>query len=85
MKNKNKNKKEKNLVIYQAKSGAIELRGDFTRETIWATLDQMADIFGRDKSVISRHFKNIFGEKELARNSVVAKNATTASDGKIRN
>src|SRR3989338_781492 len=69
-------------VIYQAKSGAIELRGDFERATVWATLDQIAEVFGRDTSVISRHFKNIFKEGELERNAVVAKNATTAADGK---
>ncbi|MCX6787250.1 MAG: virulence protein RhuM/Fic/DOC family protein [Candidatus Kaiserbacteria bacterium] len=74
---------KKNVVIYQAKSGAIELRGDFSKETIWATLDQIAEVFGRDKSVISRHVKNIFKEGELDRNSVVAKNATTAADGKV--
>jgi len=77
-----KKEKNKGVVIYQAKSGAIELRGDFSHETIWATLDQIADVFGRDKSVISRHFKGIFNEGELQRNSVVAKNATTAIDGK---
>jgi prophage maintenance system killer protein len=85
MRNKiNKIKKEKNtkMFIYQAKSGAIELRGDFGKETIWATLDQIAVVFGRDKSVISRHLSNIFTEKELDKNSVVAKNATTASDRK---
>lgn len=75
-------KKQKNVVIYQAKSGAIELRGDFSAETMWATLDQIATVFGRDKSVISRHFKNIFQQGELARHAVVAKNATTAADGK---
>jgi len=71
-----------NVVIYQAKNGAIELRGDFKRETVWATLDQIASVFGRDKSSISRHLNNIFKEKELDVTSVVAKNATTASDGK---
>ena len=70
------------IVIYQAKSGAIELRGDFEHENIYATLDQISAVFGRDKSVISRHLKNIFKEGELARNSVVAKIATTAADGK---
>jgi hypothetical protein len=72
----------KDLVIYQTKSGALELRGDFEKETIWASLDQIAGVFGRDKSVISKHLKNIFTEGELDRKSVVAKNATTASDGK---
>lgn len=69
-----------NVIVYQTKSGALELKGDFTRETVWATLDQIADVFGRDKSVISRHLKNIFEDKELEKNSVVAKNATTAAD-----
>ena len=74
--------KNKNLVIYQASNGAIELRGDFEHESVLATLDQIAFVFGRDKSVISRHLKNIFTEGELDRKSVVAKNATTALDGK---
>ena len=83
MKKDKKKELKNNVVIFQAKNGAIEFKGDFRHETIWATLDQIADVFGRDKSVISRHFTNIFKEKELQRNSVVAKNATTASDGKI--
>jgi prophage maintenance system killer protein/predicted transcriptional regulator len=73
---------EQKMVIYQTKSGALELRGDFDKETVWATLDQIANVFGRDKSVISRHLKNIFNEGELLRVAVVAKNATTAADGK---
>lgn len=70
------------LAIYQAKNGALELRKDADMETIWANLDQISKLFGRDKSVISRHIKNIFKEEELQRNSVVAFFATTASDGK---
>jgi prophage maintenance system killer protein len=77
-----KKKKVGAVVIYQSKTGAIELKGDFRRETIWANLDQIAEVFDRDKSVISRHIKNIFNEGELRRNSVVAFFATTASDGK---
>lgn len=50
--------------------------------TVWLSLNQISELFNRDKSVISRHLNNVFKEKELARNSVVAKNATTASDGK---
>jgi prophage maintenance system killer protein len=80
---KNKKKTTQGVVIYQAPNGAIELRGDGTKETIWATLDQTAHVFGRDKSVISRHLKNIFNEGELDRKAVVAKIATTANDGKI--
>lgn len=73
---------KKPFVVFQAKNGAIELRGDFDKETIWATLDQIALVFGRDKSVISRHLQGIFKDGELSRKSVVAKNATTAADGK---
>ena len=71
------------VVVYQAKNGAIEFHRDAKKETIWATLDQVAEVFGRDKSVVSRHLKNIFAEGELSRSSVVAKNATTAADGKV--
>lgn len=51
-------------------------------ETVWLTLDMMAELFQRDKSTISRHIKNIFSEGELRQDAVVAKNATTAKDGK---
>lgn len=51
-------------------------------ETVWLTLNQMAELFERDKSVISRHLRNVFESAELSREAVVAKNATTASDGK---
>lgn len=75
-------KNVKDIVIYQAKSGQIEFRGDFKRDTVWGSLNQISELFGRDKSVISRHIKNIFKSQELEPNSVVAKIATTASDGK---
>lgn len=73
--------KKNSVVIYQAKSGAIELRGDFNKETIWATLDQIAEVFGRDKSVVSRHLKNIYSEGELDIGATVAKNATVQMEG----
>lgn len=71
----------KKLAIYQAKDGSIELRQDFDRETIWANLDQIALLFDRDKSVISRHIKNIFKEKELDKKSTVAFFATVQKEG----
>ncbi|MFA6050362.1 MAG: virulence protein RhuM/Fic/DOC family protein [Candidatus Paceibacterota bacterium] len=74
---------KKNIIVFQAKTGAIELKGDYSKETMWATLDQIASVFSRNKSVVSRHLKNIFNEKELSRSSVVAKKATTAADGKV--
>ncbi|MFA7244900.1 MAG: virulence protein RhuM/Fic/DOC family protein [Candidatus Magasanikbacteria bacterium] len=77
-----KNKKLKNdVVIYQAKDGSIELRNDFSNDTIWANLDQIATVFERDKSVISRHLSKIYKEKELDKKSTVAKNATVQLEG----
>ncbi len=76
-----KNKIKNNIVIYQAKNGAIELRGDFTHETIWANLNQIANLFGRDKSVVSRHIKDIFVNEELNPKTTVAKNATVQIEG----
>ena len=70
------------LVIYQTKQGEILLRGDFDKETIWASLDQIAKLFGRDKSVISRHLRNIYQEEELSEKATVAKNATVQKEGK---
>ncbi len=52
-------------------------------ETVWLTLNQIAELFERDKSTISRHINHVFDEGELVRESVVVKNATTANDGKI--
>jgi len=70
------------VIIYKSSKNEVELKVRFEDETIWLSLNQIADLFGRDKSVISRHLRNIFKEKELFKKSVVAKNATTAIDGK---
>ena len=79
---KNKELKKGEIVIYKAKGGPlIDVR--LQQETVWLSLNQLADLFERDKSVISRHLRNVFEEKELTKDSVVAKYATTASDGKI--
>ncbi|MEZ5582801.1 MAG: RhuM family protein [Candidatus Competibacteraceae bacterium] len=75
------NNAKQQLLIYETDSGSIEVQ--LAAETVWLSLQQLADLFGRDKSVISRHLKNIFQTNELKRDAVVAKNATTASDGKI--
>ncbi|MEN8250780.1 MAG: virulence protein RhuM/Fic/DOC family protein [Bacteroidota bacterium] len=74
---------ESNIEIYQLKDGRTEIKVQINKDTVWLNLNQMVDLFGRDKSVISRHINNIFKEKELERGAVVAKNATTAADGKI--
>jgi len=52
----------------------------FDNETVWLSLNQLADLFGRDKSVISRHISNIYKEGELSKKSTVAKNATVQKE-----
>lgn len=73
---------ENQIVVF--KDGALELDVKITPEqdTVWLSLEQLADLFEKNKSTISRHIKNIFTEGELFSNSVVANFATTASDGK---
>jgi len=70
------------VLIYQKEDGqsAVEVR--LEQDTLWLSLQQIADLFNRDKSRVSRHLKNIFETGELDVNSVVAENATTAADGK---
>ncbi len=70
------------LVFYQAPDGSVKMDVRLERESLWLSLNQMAELFERDKSVVSRHLRNVFKEGELGRESVVAKNATTATDGK---
>ena len=64
------------IVLYEAADGEVRLDVRLERETVWLSLDQMAKLFGRDKSVISRHLRNVFASKELERKATVAKNAT---------
>lgn len=70
------------MLIYQTEDGLTKIDVNMYDETVWLSLDQMADLFARDKSTISRHIKNIFQEGELDKKSVVANFATTAADGK---
>lgn len=71
------------IIIYKTSKNEVELEVKLEKETVWLSLDQMAVLFKRDKSVISRHVKNIFNEKELEQKSVIANFATTAADGKV--
>lgn len=80
---KEKVEKKKEVVIYQAKSGAIELRGDFSKDTVWATQAQIADVFQAERSVVTKHIRNVLKDKELDASSVCAKFAHTADDGKV--
>ena len=74
---------ETKIVIYEDVNGEIKLDVSLENDTLWLSQKQLEVLFDRDKSVISRHIKNILKEEELDKNSVVAKNATTATDGKI--
>ncbi len=75
--------KEKKLVIYQAKDGAIKLRFDDNQETIWATQSNLCLLYGKDQSVISRHIKNIFKDKEVSKRSNMQKKHIANSDKPI--
>jgi len=70
------------FVLFKTEDGKVSVDVRFDEETVWLTLDQMAVLFDRDKSTVSRHIKNVFDEEELVRDSVVANFATTAADGK---
>lgn len=69
------------VVLYRARGGKVELNVRLERDTVWLSLNQMAELFGRDKSVISRHLDNVFKSKELLRTSTVAKTATVQREG----
>lgn len=71
-----------NFLLYQTPDGQTRLEVRLQDETVWLSLTDMSDLFQRDKSVISRHIRNIFAEGELVRDSVIANFATTAADGK---
>lgn len=71
-----------NILMYTTEDGLTKIEATFENDTVWLSLDQIAELFQRDKSTISRHIKKIFEERELDKFSVVANFATTASDGK---
>lgn len=73
------------ILIYKTEDGLTKIDVKLEDETVWLSLDQMAELFQRDKSTVSRHIKNIFKEGELVQSSVVANFATTAADGKRYN
>lgn len=70
------------IILYRTEDGADEIQLRLDGQTVWLSLTQIADLFDRDKSVISRHLKAIFEDGELDRDSVVAEYATTAADRK---
>ena len=73
------------IIMYTTEDGLTKIETTFDEDTVWLSIDQMAELFQRDKSTISRHIKNIFEKGDLQRISVVANFATTAADGKTYN
>lgn len=70
------------IELYRSSNGETQIEVRFENETVWLSLNQIAELFGRDKSVISRHLKNIYKESELNYSSTAAKNATVQTEGK---
>ena len=72
-----------NIIIYTTEDGLAKIETTFDEDTVWLSIDKMAELFQRDRSVIGTHVRNIFKEGELQKESVWAKFAYTASDGKV--
>ncbi len=73
---------QSNILMYTTEDGVTKIEVTFDHDTVWLSIDQMAELFQRDKSVIGKHVRNIFKEGELVKETVWAKSAYTASDGK---
>ena len=74
---------ESNIIMYTTEDGLTKIETTFDDDTVWLSIDQMAELFQRDRSVIGKHVRNIFKEGELKKESVWAKFAYTAADGKV--
>ncbi len=71
-----------NIIMYTTEDGLTKIEVTFDEDTVWLSLDQIAELFQRDKSTISRHIKNIFSEGELRQEATVAKFATVQTEGR---
>ena len=70
-----------NIIMYTTEDGLTKIEVTFEEDTVWLSLEQMTELFQRDKSTVSRHIKNIFAEGELSQESTVAKFATVQMEG----
>ena len=84
MKSNRSYKKIKDIIIYQAKSGKIEFRGDFHRDTIWGTQQQIAEVFEIDRSVVTKHIGNILKKGEVSEKSNVQNLHIAVSDKPVK-
>lgn len=71
-----------NIIMYTTEDGLTKIEVTFDEDTVWLSLEQIAELFQRDKSTISRHIKNIFSEGELRQEATVAKFATVQTEGR---
>ena len=81
--NQNEMNQKSNMIIYTTEDGLAKIETTFDGDTVWLSIDQMAELFQRDRSVIGKHIRNIFKEGELQKESVWAKFAYTAANGKV--
>ena len=70
-----------NIIMYTTEDGLTKIEVTFEEDTVWLSLEQMTELFQRNKSTISRHIKNVFSEGELQQESTVAKFATVQTEG----
>ena len=70
-----------NIIMYTTEDGLTKIEVTFEEDTVWLSLEQMTELFQRNKSTISRHIKNVFSEAELQQESTVAKFATVQMEG----
>ncbi|MCA9361416.1 virulence RhuM family protein [Candidatus Kaiserbacteria bacterium] len=75
-------KAKDNMVVYQTKSGALELQGDFTKDTVWATQAQMAEIFGVTPQNITMHIRSVYNEGELIKSRTCKQSLQVQLEGK---
>jgi len=81
MTNLTSNSHQGEFFIYQTNDGGIQVECRFEQDNLWLSLNQLSALFGRDKSVISKHLKNIYDDGELVQNATVAKYATVQIEG----
>jgi hypothetical protein len=74
--------KDNQLTLYRSQDGSVQLEVKLEKETIWLTQKQMANLFQTERSVVTKHLRNVFSTGELDKGSVCAKFAHTAEDGK---
>jgi hypothetical protein len=73
------------IVIYKSKNGAVKMKADFVKDTLWATQEQIADLFGVKRAAITKHIKNIYSAGELKEKVVSSILELTAPHGAMPN